>query len=74
MCAETLGPDRRVLISRAPGRMNIMGRHVDHQGGHTNLMAIDREVLLAASARDDDEVRLYNVQPDQFASAPLLDR
>ncbi len=45
-----------------------MGRHVDHQGGHTNLMAIDREVLLAASARDDDEVRLYNVQPDQFAA------
>ncbi|MCU0503942.1 MAG: hypothetical protein MUC51_19655, partial [Anaerolineae bacterium] len=68
VCVETLGPDRRVLISRAPGRMNIMGRHVDHQGGHTNLMAIDREVLLAASARDDDEVRLYNVQPDQFAA------
>jgi N-acetylgalactosamine kinase len=66
VCAETLGPDRRVLIARAPGRMNIMGRHVDHQGGHTNLMAIDREVLLAAAARDDDQVCLYNVHADQF--------
>jgi N-acetylgalactosamine kinase len=68
VCAETLGPDRPILIARAPGRINIMGRHIDHQGGHTNLMAIDREVLLAASARDDDEVRLYNVRADQFAA------
>lgn len=67
VCAATLGPERPILIARAPGRINIMGRHVDHQGGHTNLMAIDREVLLAASARDDDEVRLYNVRADQFA-------
>ena len=31
-------------------------------------MAIDREVLLAASARDDDEVCLYNVRAEQFAA------
>lgn len=66
VCAETLGPERRVLLARAPGRMNIMGRHIDHQGGACNLIAIDREVLLAASLRDDDVVQLTNVRPDQF--------
>jgi len=65
-CAETLGPERRVLLARAPGRMNIMGRHIDHQGGNCNLIAIDREVLLAAALRDDDTVNLSNVRADQF--------
>jgi N-acetylgalactosamine kinase len=65
-CAETLGPQRRVLLARAPGRMNIMGRHIDHQGGNCNLIAIDREVLLAAALRDDDAMHLSNVRPDSF--------
>ncbi len=66
VCAETLGAERPVLLTRAPGRINIMGRHVDHQGGNCNLMAVDREVLVAAALREDDEVHLYNTQPDQF--------
>jgi N-acetylgalactosamine kinase len=66
VCAEQLGPERRVLLARAPGRMNIMGRHIDHQGGNCNLIAIDREVLLAAALRDDDVVQLANVRPDSF--------
>jgi N-acetylgalactosamine kinase len=65
-CAEQLGPERRVLLARAPGRMNIMGRHIDHQGGNCNLIAIDREVLLAAALRDDDTMNLSNVRPDPF--------
>jgi N-acetylgalactosamine kinase len=66
VCAERLGAERRVLLARAPGRMNIMGRHIDHQGGACNLIAIDREVLLAAALRDDDVVQLFNVRADQF--------
>ncbi len=68
VCAKTLGEDRQIIIARAPGRINIMGRHVDHQGGNCNLMAIDREVLVAAAARDDDKVTLQNVWPDRFGS------
>lgn len=25
--------DKKVLITRAPGRLNLMGRHIDHRGG-----------------------------------------
>ncbi|MFO8015120.1 MAG: galactokinase family protein [Phycisphaerae bacterium] len=60
--------DRPVVLCRAPGRVNLMGRHVDHRGGYVNVMAISREVLLAASPRDDDTVRLEHVEPKRFAS------
>ena len=66
VCERTLGAARCVLLARAPGRINMMGRHIDHQGGQCNLMSIDREVLIAAAPREDDEVHLYNVRPDQF--------
>ena len=60
------GPDREMVLCRAPGRVNLMGRHVDHRGGYVNVMAFGREVVLAAARRDDDVVTLRNVQPRQF--------
>ena len=64
--AEQLGPQARVLIVRSPGRLNAMGRHVDHQGGHCNLMTIGYETLIAVHPRDDDQVMLYNADPVRF--------
>jgi len=63
---QLLGPATEVGILRSPGRINLMGRHVDHQGGHCNLMAIEREVLLVFHPRDDSAFHLSNVDPDSF--------
>jgi N-acetylgalactosamine kinase len=60
------GPERLTVVCRAPGRINLMGRHVDHRGGFVNVMAINREALLAASPREDDFVRLRHLQVAQF--------
>ena len=60
------GRQREMILCRAPGRVNLMGRHVDHRGGHVNVMAFSREVLLAAAPRDDDLVCLTNLQPRRF--------
>jgi len=60
------GPDRPAAIVRAPGRINLMGRHVDHRGGFVNVMAIDREIVMVASPRDDDLVRLVNTDTRAF--------
>ena len=60
------GPDRKMILCRAPGRVNLMGRHVDHRGGYVNVMAINKEALLAASPRDDDLVRLRNIDVKRF--------
>ncbi len=66
--AEVLGQDVPVFLVRAPGRVNILGRHIDHQGGNCNLMAIDREILLAVHPRQDDRVCLYNSEEGRFAT------
>jgi len=60
------GGDRKAVLVRAPGRINLMGRHVDHRGGYVNVMAISREVVLAAGPRDDDAVTLANVDRRRF--------
>lgn len=58
--------DGLVLIARSPGRLNVMGRHIDHQGGVCNLIAIDRDILLVVGERADRHVRLHNADPAQF--------
>jgi N-acetylgalactosamine kinase len=64
--AQRLGPGARVLIVRSPGRLNTMGRHVDHQGGHCNLMTIGYETLIAVHPRQDDRVVLHNLNEARF--------
>jgi N-acetylgalactosamine kinase len=61
-----MDPASQVLIVRSPGRLNVMGRHIDHQGGTCNLMTIGFETLLAVRPRRDDLIRLFNVDRDRF--------
>ena len=63
---ERFGEEGPVCIVRAPGRVNLMGRHVDHRGGCVNLMAIDREHVLVARPRSDTTVLARNADPAQF--------
>jgi len=46
-------------IGRAPGRVNLLGEHVDYNGGPVLPAAIDRAVYLAASASEDGLVHLH---------------
>jgi len=61
-----LGQDESVLLVRSPGRVNMMGRHIDHQGGNCNLMTIGYETLAAIHPRRDDRIRLFNLDREQF--------
>jgi N-acetylgalactosamine kinase len=65
--AQRYGADRHVAIIRSPGRINLMGRHIDHQGGTVNVMAVNREIVLVAAPRPDDVVSLANTDGNQFA-------
>jgi N-acetylgalactosamine kinase len=64
--AALIDQDEPVLIVRSPGRVNLMGRHVDHQGGHCNLMTIGYETIVVVRPRQDDRIRLYNLERDRF--------
>jgi N-acetylgalactosamine kinase len=70
--ARTFGSSRRMVLVRAPGRVNLMGRHIDHQGGFVHAMALDREVLMAVSPRDDDVIRVVNADPVAFGARELV--
>jgi len=63
---KRFGLDQKVCIVRAPGRINLMGRHVDHRGGLTNFLAIDRETLAVVGLRDDHDVVAVNTRPRKF--------
>jgi len=61
------GARSQVAIVRSPGRINLMGRHIDHQGGTVNVMAVNREIILVAAPRTDDVVSLANTEGAQFS-------
>ena len=68
---EEFGADRHAILVRSPGRINIMGRHIDYQGGCCNLMAVNQEVIMVVSPRDDDRIEIRNVQRDAFPDASV---
>jgi len=53
--------DNPVTIVRAPGRINLMGRHVEHRGGNINAISIHKETIMIASLRNDDKICISNV-------------
>ncbi len=53
--------ERKVAVLRIPGRINLMGVHIDHRGGWCNYKSISREMLFCFSLRDDDRIVAKNV-------------
>ena len=63
--------DKEVVITRSPGRINLMGRHIDHRGGSINVMTTDKDVVFVSAMRKDDVVNISNVNsyfPDKTFS------
>lgn len=55
--------DKKVVITRSPGRINLMGRHIDHRGGGINVMATDKDQVFVSARRSDDTVNISNLEP-----------
>jgi galactokinase len=54
-------------IARAPGRVNLLGEHVDYNDGFVLPAAIDRATYVAFSPADADQTRLVAADFDQEA-------
>lgn len=59
---ETAFHSRPMVVSTAPGRVNLIGEHTDYNDGFVLPVAINRAVRVAASPRDDRKVRVYSAQ------------
>ena len=61
---EAVGHEPEGVFS-APGRVNLVGEHTDHNEGHVLPFAIDRRCRVAAARRADDVVTVRSAQePD----------
>ena len=60
------GEERKVLLLRVPGRVNLMGVHIEHRGGYVNYLTIQKEIIVAAFPRDDNLILLSIISPKYF--------
>ena len=58
-------------VSRAPGRVNLIGEHTDYNDGFVLPMAIEHEVRVAFAPRSDRAVRLRAIDLGEDASFDL---
>jgi N-acetylgalactosamine kinase len=59
---------------RTPGRINLIGEHTDYNGLPVLPMTLDRDILVAYSARDDDKVIIRNINPNYDEKRITIER
>jgi galactokinase len=59
------------IVVRAPGRINLLGEHVDYNDGWVLPAAIDRAVWLAAAPAPGEITHLHALDLDQQAELPM---
>ena len=55
------------VLAAAPGRVNLIGEHVDYNGGWVLPAAIERWIVAAAAPREDGLVTLHDTRSGETA-------
>lgn len=50
------------LVAAAPGRVNLIGEHIDYCDGFVLPLAIDRYIVIAGAINDSQEVRIRSAE------------
>jgi galactokinase len=56
---EKFTPAAAPRLFQAPGRVNLIGDHTDYNAGYVLPAAIDRQILVAATPRNDSRINIY---------------
>ena len=70
---EVFGRKARYRV-RAPGRVNLIGEHTDYNEGFVLPIAMEMGVDYFVSPRDDEEVRLFSENYQQFDQFSLREK
>lgn len=56
-----------------PGRIEVLGKHVDYAGGRSLLCTVERGIVLVARGRDDRSLIIRDARRREAMVLPLLD-
>ncbi|HEX5790474.1 MAG TPA: galactokinase [Luteolibacter sp.] len=59
------------ITAAAPGRVNLIGEHIDYCDGFVMPFAIDRYVVIAGCPNDRNEARIATALGDELTTIPL---
>jgi len=62
---------REARVSRAPGRVNVIGEHTDYNDGFVMPAALEFATLVAAAPREDRRLRVYSMTMDETRELDL---
>jgi len=65
MFQKTFSGEPQVVV-KAPGRINVVGEHVDYHLGFVLPAAIDQAIYLAISAQSEGPTKFYSVDHDDW--------
>lgn len=73
-CQQIFGDGDEFRIYFAPGRLNLIGEHIDYNGGHVLPVAITNGTYILARKRSDRKLRFYSCNFKSGESEPIVER
>ena len=64
---------KKPMLVRSPGRINLIGEHTDYNDGFVFPAAIDKEVIFAVSANNQNKFRFYAYDLDEHFEMKVED-